>query len=128
MYRDDGGAARALRTDDLNRYLRDISGANITAKDFRTLHASALAGEALAGLEPGETPAARKRQVTGVTRQVAAFLQNTPAISRQSYIAPCLFALFDKGQLAELWSAVGEGRAGLKQREARLEAVLTAVG
>jgi DNA topoisomerase I len=128
MYRDDGGAARAIRTDDLNRYLRDISGANITAKDFRTLHASALAGEALAGLEPGETPAARKRQVTGVTRQVAAFLQNTPAISRQSYIAPCLFALFDKGQLAELWSAVGEGRAGLKQREARLEAVLTAVG
>ena len=128
MYRGEDGAAHAIRTEDLNGYLRDVAGANVTAKDFRTLHASALAAEALAGLEPGETPAARKRQMTVVTRQVAAFLQNTPAISRQSYIAPCLFALFDKGELANLWSAVSEARSGLKQREARLEAVLMAVG
>jgi DNA topoisomerase-1 len=128
MYRDDEGSPRAIRSEELNRYLRDISGAAISAKDFRTLHASALAAEALARLEPGESPTARKRQVTGVTRQVAAFLQNTPAISRQSYIAPCLFELFDKGKLAELWSAVGEARSGLKQREARLEGVLSAVG
>ena len=47
--------------------------------DFRTLHASALAAEALAKLEPGESVAARKRQVAGVTRAVAEFLRNTPA-------------------------------------------------
>lgn len=128
MYRDDAGTPRTLRTNELNRYLREISGAKVTAKDFRTLHASALAAEGLAKLEPGETPTARKRQVTGVTRQVAAFLQNTPAISRQSYIAPCLFELFDKGKLADLWSAVSDPRSGLKQREARLEAVLSTVG
>jgi DNA topoisomerase-1 len=128
MYRDEGGAARAIRTEELNRYLRDISGVRVTAKDFRTLHASALAAEALAKLEPGETPTTRKRQATEVTRQVAAFLQNTPAISRQSYIAPCLFELFDKGKLADLWNAVGEPRTGLRLREARLDAVLAAVG
>lgn len=128
MYRGEDGKSRAIRTEELNRYLREISGATVTAKDFRTLHASALAAEALAKLEPGTSPTARRRQVTGVTKQVAAFLQNTPAISRQSYIAPCLFKLFDNGKLADLWASVTDPRSGLRQREARLEAVLAAVG
>lgn len=128
MYRDDAGKPRALRTDDLNRYLREIAGVAVTAKDFRTLHASALAGEALAKLEPGESATARKRQMAEVTRQVAAFLQNTPAISRASYVAPCLYALFDKGKLAQLWAAGGDGSNGIRQREVRLASVLEAAG
>ncbi len=117
-----------LRTDDLNRYMREIAGVAVTAKDFRTLHASALAGEALAKLEPGESATARKRQMAEVTRQVAAFLQNTPAISRASYVAPCLYALFDKGKLAQLWAAGGDGSNGVRQREVRLASVLEAAG
>ena len=46
---------------------------------------------------------ARKRQVAGVAKSVAAFLRNTPAITRKSYIAPCLFKLFDDGRLQMLW-------------------------
>lgn len=126
MYRDDAGAAHALRTEQLNRYLREIAGVPVTAKDFRTLHASALAGEALARLEPGASVTARKRQITEVTRQVANFLQNTPAICRSSYIAPCLFSLFDKGSFAELWARAGDGGHGVRQREARLSGVLAA--
>lgn len=128
MYRDDEGKAKALRTEDLNRYLRELAGVAVTAKDFRTLHASALAGEALARLEPGESVTARKRQMAAVTKQVAAFLQNTPAICRASYIAPCLYALFDKGRLAAMWAAGGDGANGVKQREVRLAAVLEATG
>lgn len=128
MYRDDKGRPKALRTEDLNRYLREVAGVPVTAKDFRTLHASALAGEALAKLEPGESATARKRQMAEVTRQVAAFLQNTPAISRTSYIAPCLYALFDKGRLAGLWAAGGDGGNGVRQREVRLASVLEAAG
>lgn len=128
MYRDDAGKPRVLRTDDLNRYMREIAGVAVTAKDFRTLHASALAGEALAKLEPGESATARKRQMAEVTRQVAAFLQNTPAISRASYVAPCLYALFDKGKLAQLWAAGGDGSNGVRQREVRLASVLEAAG
>jgi DNA topoisomerase I len=124
MYRGDDGAARAIRTEDLNRYLREIAGAAVTAKDFRTLHASALAAEALAKLEPHASNTGRKRQVTVVTRQVAAFLQNTPTVCRQSYIAPCLFTLFESGRLAALWQAATLTRSGLKQREARLGSVL----
>jgi len=128
MYRDSEGKPKAIRTEDLNRYLREVAGSPVTAKDFRTLHASALAGEALARLEPGDSATARKRQMTAVTRQVATFLQNTPAICRASYIAPCLYALFDKGRLAALWAAGGDGANGVKQREVRLASVLEAAG
>ncbi|MBL8596186.1 MAG: DNA topoisomerase IB [Devosia sp.] len=127
MYRDADGTARAVRTDDLNRYLRKIADAPVTAKDFRTLHASALAAEELAKIEPGESPTARKRQLADVTREVASFLRNTPAITRTSYIAPCLFTLFEKAKLSDLWAVV-DSREGLRAREARLAAVLEAVG
>lgn len=128
MYREDEGKARALRTEDLNKYLREVAGVAVTAKDFRTLHASAMAGEALAKLEPAESQSARKRQMALVTRQVATFLQNTPAISRASYIAPCLYALFEKGRLAEMWAKAGDGANGVKQREVRLASVLAEAG
>jgi DNA topoisomerase-1 len=129
MYRDEEGKARAIRTDEMNRYLREIAGVPVTAKDFRTLHASALAGEALAKIVPAETISGRKRQVTAVTKTVSDFLRNTPAITRKSYIAPCLFAMFEKATLAELWAAAGaERHEGLRAREARLAAVMARVG
>jgi DNA topoisomerase-1 len=127
MYRDDEGTPRTVRTEEVNAYLREIAGVGVTAKDFRTLHASALAAEALAKLEPGESATARKRQVANVTKSVAAFLRNTPAITRASYIAPCLFSMFEKKTLSEMWAAV-ERRDGLRVREAKLAAVLEAAG
>jgi DNA topoisomerase-1 len=127
MYRGEDGEARTLRTEEINRYLRDISEAQVTAKDFRTRHASALAAEQLARLEPGASASARKRQTAGVARSVAAFLRNTPAITRKSYIAPCLFSMFETAKLSALWAAVSpERHVGLRVREARLAAVLEA--
>lgn len=129
MYRDDEGGARTIRTEDLNRYLREIAGTPVSAKDFRTLHASALAAEALARIEPGSSGSARKRQIAEVTREVATFLHNTPAITRKSYIAPCLFAMFETARLSKMWAAVSvEHASGLKAREARLAGLLAAVG
>jgi DNA topoisomerase-1 len=126
MYRDQDGKARAIRTEELNRYLREVANVPVTAKDFRTLHASALAAEALAKIEPGESPTARKRQLADVTKEVASFLRNTPAITRSSYIAPCLFTLFENAKLSDLWASV-DSREGLRVREARLAAALEAV-
>ena len=129
MYRGEDGATHALQTEELNRYLREIAGVRVTAKDFRTLHASALAAEALAKLEPGPSASARKRQVAAVAKTVAAFLRNTPAITRKSYIAPCLFSMFENAKLADLWAAAGaERHDGLRAREARLAVVLDAAG
>jgi DNA topoisomerase-1 len=124
MYRDATGQPRPIRTEEINAYLREVTGAPVSAKDFRTLHASALAGEALAKLEPGTSETARRRQVNDVIKQVAAFLQNTPAICRKSYVAPLLIALFEKGSLAERWLSNTETNNGLRQREHRLSELL----
>jgi DNA topoisomerase-1 len=128
MYRNGDGQPKAIRTDDLMRYLREIAGAPVTAKDFRTLHASALAAEAMAKLQPAAPVSGRTRRTGGGARQVATFLQNTPAICRASYVAPCLYTLFDKGRLAELWVASGTEAHGLRKREARLTSILASAG
>jgi DNA topoisomerase-1 len=128
VWRDETGKVRPIKTGAINAYLRELAGADISAKDFRTLHASALAAEALAQMEAGKSDTARRRQMAQVAREVAEVLRNTPAISRKSYIAPCLFKLFDDGKLKDMWEAAGRGRAGLLQREKRLGAVLAAVG
>lgn len=128
MYLGEDGKPRPLSTGQLLAYLRDIAGVAVTAKDFRTLHASAMAGEALSRLEPGASPTARKRQLAGVIKEVAAFLQNTPAICRSSYVAPCLMELFETGKLARLWEEGGSGGNSLKQREVRLAALLSGLG
>jgi DNA topoisomerase-1 len=128
VYRDEAGETRPITGEMINAYLAEAARAHVTAKDFRTLHASALAGEELAALEPGASESARKRQMSRVTRKVAEFLRNTPAISRKSYIAPCLFKLFDDGRLQVLWQESRGGAAGLRQREQRLGQVLAAAG
>jgi DNA topoisomerase-1 len=124
MYLDDHGAPRAIRTEELNAYIQDISGVQVTAKDFRTLHGSALAAEALARLPREASASKRKRQMASVAKQVASFLQNTPMICRRSYIAPCLFTLFDDGKLEEVWNCTAPRKDGLRQRELRLAVVL----
>jgi len=128
VYRDEAGKVRPIKTEMINAYLREVTGVPVTAKDFRTLHASALAAEALASLEPAASEAARKRQIATVTRRVADFLRNTPAISRKSYIAPCLFELFDRGKLQSLWAEAAGAPGGIKDRERRLALLLAAVG
>ncbi|HEV7346071.1 MAG TPA: DNA topoisomerase IB [Devosia sp.] len=124
VWRDDAGKVRPIKTGAINNWLRDLAGVDISAKDFRTLHASALAGEALAQMEVGRSETARRRQMAQVAREVSEVLHNTPIICRKSYIAPCLFTLFDKGKLKVMWESAGRGGPGLLQREKRLGAVL----
>lgn len=128
VYRDDEGKVRPIKTSAINAYLRELAGVDISAKDFRTLHASAMAGEALARLDAAKSVSARRRQMAQVAREVSEALRNTPMICRKSYIAPCLFKLFDEGKLQQLWSAAGSAKRGLRQREQRLGAVLATVG
>lgn len=127
VYRDDTGKVRPIKTSAINDYLGDLAGCRIAAKDFRTLHACALAAEALAQMEVGTSDSARRRQMSQVAREVSEVLRNTPVICRKSYIAPCLFELFDKGKLKAIWETGGTGGAGLLLRERRLAAVLAAV-
>ena len=94
-YREDGGW-RELDADEVNAYLKRHAGDAFTAKDFRTWNATVLAAVALAGSEATK-PAAREREVKKAVKTVAAYLGNTPAVCRASYIDPRVLDRFHAG-------------------------------
>jgi len=88
---------RDVRSSDINDYLRDASGMDVTAKDFRTWHATNLAAVGLAATGPTPSVAARRRAVSRVMREVADFLGNTPTVARVSYVDPRIVDLYHEG-------------------------------
>ena len=92
---------------DINDYLREISGGDYTAKDFRTWHATVLAAVGLAVSERAAgRDSARKRAVARVVAEVADYLGNTPAVARASYIDPRVIELYQDGRT--IAAALGE--------------------
>jgi DNA topoisomerase IB len=82
----------------VNDHLRERTGEDLTAKDFRTWHATVLAAAALAESdEPGTSKASRRRAVKAALAEVADFLGNSPAIARSSYVDPRVFDLYEDG-------------------------------
>nr|WP_223190449.1 DNA topoisomerase IB [Streptomyces sp. TRM68416] len=107
----EGRAWHDLRGEDVNEALRRLSGTEITAKDFRTWHATVLAAVALAVTagDARDTPAARRRQASRAVREVSHYLGNTPAVCRASYIDPEVFELFERGRtVAPALTRLGE--------------------
>ncbi|MFC0005393.1 DNA topoisomerase IB [Micromonospora siamensis] len=96
----DGRDWRDVRSDEVNDYLRDASGGEMTAKDFRTWHATVLAATELATLGPARSATARKRAVAAVMRSVSELLGNTPTVARTSYVDPRVVDLFHDGVVA----------------------------
>ena len=88
QYLDDEGERRTVTSGDVNAYLREISGTDITAKDFRTWTGTVLAALALAEYEKADSAAAAKRNVREAIEQVSARLGNTPTICRKCYVHP----------------------------------------
>ena len=94
------GEWRDVRSDDINAYVREASGGEFSAKDFRTWNGTVLAAVALAAYareRDVETKAARTRAKNLAVKQVARFLGNTPAVCRASYIDPRVLDRFDGG-------------------------------
>jgi DNA topoisomerase I len=88
-----------LRSDDLNARIKEVTGGGFSAKDFRTWNATVLAAVSVAVLGgEAETTGARKRAVNASVKAVAAYLGNTPAVCRASYIDPRVFDRFRAGQ------------------------------
>jgi len=88
-----------VTSSDVAAYIKDRLGQDATAKDFRTWHATILAARALADAgEPPRSARERRAVVTGVVRDVAEELGNTPAVARSSYIDPRLIDLWERGQ------------------------------
>jgi DNA topoisomerase IB len=94
----EGRRWRDVRSDDINAYLKEATGDDFSAKDFRTWNATVLAAVALSvSGEVAGSKTGRKRAVTRAIKEVAHYLGNTPAVCRASYIDPRVFDAYRAG-------------------------------
>ena len=130
QYLDEAGERREVTSTDVNAYLREISGRDITAKDFRTWTGTVLAALALAEFEEVDSDAAAKRNIRAAIEHVAERLGNTPTICRKCYVHPeVLNAYLDRNLVLEVREELEEelrevGR--LQPEEAAVLALLRA--
>lgn len=87
-YVDHDGTTHAIGSVDVNQYIRDISGAEFSAKDFRTWLGTVTCASLLSRVEESPTQSERKRRVTEVITEVAKRLGNTPSVCRKCYVHP----------------------------------------
>jgi DNA topoisomerase-1 len=122
QYVDEEGALREVTSADVNAYLREVSGMEITAKDFRTWAGTVLAALALCECEAADTKKLQKQQLKDAIESVASRLGNTPTICRKCYIHPEVLDAFVQGELALAMKEPVEGE--LKAEEAAVLAFL----
>ncbi|WP_239089533.1 DNA topoisomerase IB [Sphaerimonospora thailandensis] len=101
-YRADDGGWADVRSADINAYLKEAFGTEVSAKDFRTWHATALAAVGLAVSRPARRTVGRRRAVARVMKEVSEYLGNTPAVARASYVDPRLIELYERGRTITL--------------------------
>ena len=92
---------REVRADEINEYLREISGERMSAKDFRTWHGTVKAAGELAAAGPEQTKTGRKRAVAHAMREVAELLGNTPAVARSAYVDPRVVTAYERGETVD---------------------------
>lgn len=125
QYVGDDGRRRSIDSSDVNDYLREISGQDFTAKDFRTWSGSLLAAGVLARQATPPSKTGMQRAEAAAVKEVAGELGNTPAVCRKSYIHPAVFEAFEDGTLLHLLrprrsTHASASHGGLRQEESRL--------
>ena len=120
-----GGAWSPVESSDVNAWLKDVSGEDISAKDFRTWHASRLTLNFLLDCEEAETAKERKSQEMDALRATSEELGHRPPVCRKHYVHPAILEKHEQGVLQ-----VGEVRKrdGLNAEEERLVAFLEGLG
>lgn len=110
QYLAEDGSWVPLASRDVNAYIKGILGPGFSSKDFRTWSGTLEAARILAATGPPENERQAKRVITRCVKEVAEALGNTPAIARSSYIAPVVFACYQRGiTLESLAPAASEG-------------------
>jgi len=121
QYLDANGERHTVSSSDINDYLHDITGADFTAKDYRTWAGSVFALAALRKLA-WETVTEARKHVVGTIKEVSKILRNTPAVCRKCYVHPAVIEAFEAGELADELPV--SRRSGLKADEAVLATFL----
>ena len=117
QYLDEDGDRHTVTSSDVNAYLHELSGADFTAKDYRTWAGSALALSTLKSLRY-ETQTEAKKHLQEMVKQVSSTLGNTPAVCRKCYIHPGVMDAFMAGELGSLPKP--RKRKGLREEEVTL--------
>jgi DNA topoisomerase-1 len=99
QYLDEAETPRTIDSADVNDYLREVSGEEFTAKDFRTWAGTVLASMALRDFEKFESETQAKRNVVQAIKTVALRLGNTPAVCRRCYVHPAILDCYMAGNL-----------------------------
>ena len=104
---------RDVKSMEINSYLKEVSGGDYSAKDFRTWHGTVLASVALAvSTEAFGTKTGRKRAITRAVQEASHYLGNTPAVCRKSYIDPRVIDHYESGvTIAGVLEELGEVEA-----------------
>jgi DNA topoisomerase-1 len=105
-YLDEDDQAQVIHSEDVNAYLRDISGLDVTAKDFRTWAGTMLAFRALRGQPEPSSVAEERRQLRAATEVAAGHLGNTAAVTRTSYVDARIVDAWTDGDLRRLRAGV----------------------
>ena len=110
QYEDDEGTVRQISSADVNAYLREVAGWDVTAKDFRTWAATVLMALALAEICRDDGGRPTKRNVRSAIETVAGRLGNTPTICRKSYIHPEILNCYLDGDFAASFRMRGKAK------------------
>lgn len=125
QYETDEGEVRPVRSAEVNAYLREATGLDVTAKTFRTWDGSVRAAELLAGIDVPGSERARRGVLAAAIEEVACGLGNTPAVCRGSYIHPRVIERWERDELADAWrSGPARAKQGVASSERRLLHVL----
>ena len=108
-YTDPDGNVCRVRSEDVNEYLREISGQDFTAKDFRTWHGTARAALELEALGGCDCEADAKKNVVTAIKAVANRLGNRPATCRKYYVHPAILEAYSEGTLISALKAESNG-------------------
>jgi DNA topoisomerase-1 len=130
-YIDDEGRKQSVEASDINDYLREITGREVTAKDFRTWAGTMLAAEALREMGPAETKKQAEKNIVVAVDRTKARLGNTRSVCRKYYIHPVLIEAYLEGDVLQPigekeWKPRGETAGKLRRHEEETLAFLTA--
>lgn len=126
-YVDEAGEVHHIGSADVNAYLREITGQDFTAKDFRTWAGTVLAARALQQFDAFTSVAAARRNIVAAIDSVARTLGNTKAVCRKSYVHPGVLDAYLDGTMASVLRERARrsvAAAGLRADEAAVVAIL----
>jgi DNA topoisomerase-1 len=128
QYIDADGEYHKISSGDVNDYLREVTGEDFSAKDFRTWVGTTQATLVLEAMGPGETQSASKKNIVAAIKETAAKLGNRPATCKKYYVHPAILDAYQNGTLFSVLAEAKaeEARYGLKREEVAIMRLLAA--